>query len=34
MDLRYIGFAMNDPACLMMMTSKIEIGFSHALPVT
>jgi hypothetical protein len=32
MDLRYIGFAMNDPACLT--TCKIEIGLFHALPVT
>jgi len=33
-DLRYIGFAMNDPARELMIASTIEIGFCRALPVT
>jgi hypothetical protein len=27
-DLRYIGFAMNDPARRLMIAGKIEIGLS------
>jgi hypothetical protein len=33
-DLRYIGFAMNEPALQSMITRKVEIGHFHALPVT
>jgi hypothetical protein len=33
-DLRYIGFAMNDPARKLTSFSTIEIGLSLALPVT
>jgi hypothetical protein len=33
-SLRYIGFAMNDPARRLMMTYMIEIGLISALPAT
>ncbi|WP_292642858.1 hypothetical protein, partial [Mesorhizobium sp.] len=33
-DLRYIGFAMNDPTRRLMIAYETEIGLFHALPVT
>jgi len=33
-ELRYIGFAMNDPTRKLTIFSTTEIGFSLELPVT